>query len=128
MKSSNFAILVPNDLGGSWIIDEQGNETKPNTNNERLTEVLLFKTWKEANDLRELKGWFNTDIEQLTFDVELNDNEASDRLGISASFEHCKWIIDNKESSKFADYIGGIAQIKCNEIETPDESFYQKSI
>lgn len=126
MNNSNFALFTPNQFGGSWIIDEQGNETKPNTNNEHLTEILLFKTWKEANDLRELKGWDNADIEQLTFDVVLHDDENSNKLGLQTSFEICKAIIENKDHVGFDSYFSGVAQIKCNEIETPDESFFEK--
>ena len=126
MTNSNFAIFIPNELKGSWVIDEQGNETIPNAEN--LTKIYLFQSWDDAYQLTEYKKWVNPSIVELTFDVVLHDNENSDKMGLSLSIESCKWIIENKNSDMFKDYIVGIAQIKCNEIETPDEAFFQKSI
>ena len=52
-----------------------------------------------------------------TYNVHFNDSENSNDLGIALTIEECKKIIKIKQSEYFADYIGGIASIVCNETE-----------
>lgn len=91
---------------------------------------FYFKTLHRTNDTdnvrcevtepgREYINANGLDVEwALTYDVVFNDERDSKREGFRSSVEDCKRYIkanNGTDSSRFADYKGGIVQVVCNE-------------